>query len=118
MDINNNICIVTDENPNEVKAWIEKNDKQKLEGGCYPVIAYYYIFPLRYVYPTPERATVNKLVLWNASDIQSLNALAWSNLHKHGWKYAKLIPDNFMEEFIKLMFHSFGNNLVKYRLTI
>ena len=108
MDINNNICIVTDENPNEVKAWIEKNEKRKLDRHGYPVTAYSCSFPPSYIRPPPERDPVDKLVLWNASVIQGLDVLAWLNQHEHRLEYAKLLHKNVMEEVKKLMFQLFG----------
>ena len=81
-DFNEKICIATDEKSDEVKAWIENNEKQKLEGQGYPVAAYYYSFPPSYICPQPLRALVDKLVHWNITGIQSLDDLAWVNLHK------------------------------------
>ena len=75
----------------------EKYDKQKLERQCYPVTSDSYSFPPSGICPPPERAPVDKLVRWNASGIQSLDALVWLNLHKHGWEYSELLHDNIME---------------------
>ena len=45
-----------------------------------------------------ERDPVEKLVRWNASGIQSLYALAWLDLNKHGWEYVEILHHNVREE--------------------
>ena len=51
----------------------------------YTVTAYYYRFSMSGIQPPPKRATVDKLVFWNASGIQIPDDLSWLNVHKHGW---------------------------------
>ena len=74
-DFNKKICL-TNENSEEVKAWKERNNKQKLNMQVYPVTAYFNSLPPISIRPLQERDPVDNLVMWNASGIQSLDALA------------------------------------------
>ena len=109
---NDEICIITDENYDEVRAWIENNKKRKLEGQGYPVTFYSRIFLPSYIRPPPERSAVDKLVFWNSSGIQILDSLARVKLHKRGWEYAELLHDNVMKEVKHLIFGLFGKESV------
>ena len=42
IDLNEGICITTDENSNEVEIWIEKNNKRNMDMQGYPVTDYSY----------------------------------------------------------------------------
>ena len=95
-DFNKKICLA-DEKSKEVKVWKEKNDKRDMERRGYQVTLYSYIFPPSGIRPPSYRDPVDKLVRWNTSGIQSLDALSWLNLHKRGWEHAELLNNNIME---------------------
>jgi hypothetical protein len=104
-----NATIVTGKEEDEVvKEWKQKNLKRETERAGYPVSNYSWKFPPDKIPPPPQRAPKDKLVKWNVSGIQGMDALAWLNLHKHGWEFSELLHDKIMEEVKTLAFRGFG----------
>ena len=103
-DLNERICITTDENSNDVEIWIEENKKRNMDMQGYPVTDYSYQCSQRYIHRKRLQLTN-----WIFGIPQVFGALMLylGKTYTQGWKYAKLHNGNVMEYVNKLMLHSF-----------
>ena len=116
-EFNKKICDAPDDTGTEVQEWIKKNEKRKEDRQGYPLPNYDFSFPPSKIPPPPERASKDKLVKWNPSGIQGMDALAWLNLHKHGWEFAELLHDLVMIEIKDLAFRGFGKEAGRVQIS-
>ena len=107
-EFNKKIVDAPDKSGSEVKNWIKKNEKRKDDRQGYPLPNYDFSYPPSEIPPPTERSSKDKLIKWNSSGIQGMDALAWLNLHKYGREFVEFPHDLIMIEVKDLAFCEFG----------